>query len=291
MDLSIHIPYFTWPGAPASIRGKLIEAAEAAEELGAAHLTVMDHFFQMEAYFERPDLDMLEGYTTLGFLAGRTEKIGLGLLVTGVTYRYPAILAKIITTLDVLSGGRAQLGIGAAWYDREHKGLGIHFPGQIGRYQRLEETLQIVLQMWSDNNGPFNGKHYQLAETINVPQPIQKRPPILIGGSGEKRTLPLVAKYADACNLFGALGVEALGHKIKVLHGYLDELGRDRSEVKITVLGQGWPDPKNLAPFEETMKSYHELGVEEVYLMPVGDDPAAMIRSLTPLAQMMRSLS
>ena len=147
---------------------------------------------------------MLEGYTTLGYLAAHTTTVRLGLLVTGVTYRHPGLLAKIVTTLDVLSGGRAELGIGAAWYEREHRGLGVPFPPVAERFERLEETLQICLQMWdADNNGPFDGRHYQLAETLCSPAPIsQPRPPILIGGGGERKTLRLVARYGDACNLF-----------------------------------------------------------------------------------------
>jgi len=289
MDISVHVPYFTWPDAPGSIRGILTDVAQAAESLGANYLTVMDHFFQMEAYFERPDLDMLEGYTTLGFLAGRTDRIGLGLLVTGVTYRHPGLLAKTVTTLDVLSGGRACLGIGSAWYEREHLGLGVPFPSDYERKKRLEECLQIVRQMWSDDNGPYEGKYYQLAETINVPQPIQKSPPILIGGVGEKRTLPLIAKYGDACNFFGGLGVDGLAHKIKVLRGYCEELGRDPGEVKITTL-DGFPEPDKQAEFIETLRAYAGIGVQEVYLMPVGPDPAAMVAGLTPFMDEIRAL-
>ena len=149
---------------------------------------------------------MLEGYTSLGFLAGQTDTMTLGLLVTGVTYRHPGLLAKIVTTLDVLSGGRAQLGIGAAWYEREHRGLGVPFPPLAERFERLEETLQICLQMWSDDAGPYEGRHYHLAETICSPPPISSpRPSLLIGGSGERKTLRLVARYADACNLFATV--------------------------------------------------------------------------------------
>jgi F420-dependent oxidoreductase-like protein len=162
----------------------------------------MDHWFQMEAFATSQD-PMLEGYTSLGFLAGQTRVMKLSLLVTGVTYRHPGLLAKIVTTLDILSGGRAQLGIGAAWYEREHKGLGVPFPPLSERFERLEEVLQICLQMWSDDDGPYQGRYYELAETICSPRPIQKpRPRILVGGSGERKTLRLVAQYADACNLF-----------------------------------------------------------------------------------------
>ena len=163
----------------------------------------MDHWFQMDWMAPAED-PMLEGYTALGFVAGVTERLRLRLLVTGVTYRHPGLLAKTVTTLDVLSGGRAELGIGAAWYEREHVGLGVPFPPVKERFERLEEALQICLQMWSDDNGPFRGRHYQLAETLCRPPPVSApRPRIMIGGGGEKKTLRLVAQYADACNLFG----------------------------------------------------------------------------------------
>lgn len=288
MEISFHIPWFSWPGAPASIPRVLGEIAVAAEELGASHLTVMDHFFQMEGFFGRPDLDMLEGYSTLAFLAAKTEKVGLSLLVTGVTYRHPGILAKVVTTLDVLSGGRAQLGIGAAWYDREHKGLGVPYPDLLGRYERLEETLRICKQMWSDDNGAFEGKHFQLAETINVPQAIQRpHPPILIGGVGEKRTFPLIVKYADACNLFGQIGEEGLRHKIGVLRALCDAHHRDPSTLKITTLdGLNGPNEALLGK----ARAYAAMGVKEMYLMPVGEDPAAMIRALAPIREELRAL-
>ena len=203
-------------GAPASIASTLAETARIAEEGGAAVFTVMDHWFQMEAMAPATD-PMLEGYTTLGFLAGQTRTMRLGLLVTGVTYRHPGLLAKIVTTLDVLSGGRAELGIGAAWYEREHQALGVPFPRLAERFERLEETLQICRQMWSDDDGPYEGRHYQLAETICSPPPISSpRPPILVGGSGERKTLRLVARYADACNLFARSPAE-VAHKLAVL--------------------------------------------------------------------------
>ena len=184
---------------------------------------------------------MLEGYTTLGFLAGQTERMRLGLLVTGVTYRHPGLLAKIVTTLDVLSGGRAQLGIGAAWYEREHLGLGVPFPPLAERFERLEETLQICLQMWSDDDGPYDGKHYQLAETICSPPPDQLAPsPILIGGSGERKTLRLVARYADACNLF-ASSPDEVAHKLDVLARHCEAEGRDPATIERTILAMSNP--------------------------------------------------
>ncbi|MGB8385522.1 MAG: LLM class F420-dependent oxidoreductase, partial [Dermatophilaceae bacterium] len=202
MRLGFHIVNFTLPGGPADLGDTLARTARAAEEIGADNLSVMDHYFQLEGAGGATQ-PMLEGYTTLGFLAGNTSTVELQLLVTGVTYRHPGLLAKIVSTLDVLSRGRAVLGIGAAWYEREHRGLGVPYPPIAERFERLEETLQIVLQMWGPDDGPFTGKHYQLAETLNVPQSVSTpHPPIMIGGQGERKTLRLVAKYADACNLF-----------------------------------------------------------------------------------------
>src|SRR5690242_2822740 len=200
MDMGIHYSRFPAP-AGTSIAATFAETARIADQGGAALLTCMDHYFQMEAY-GGPSEPMLEGYTALGFAAAHTQRIRLSLLVTGVTYRHPGLLAKIVTTLDVLSGGRAQLGIGAAWYEREHQALGVPFPPVAERFERLEEALQICKQMWSEDEGPYQGKHYRLAETICRPRPIQQpRPRILVGGSGERKTLRLVARYADACNL------------------------------------------------------------------------------------------
>src|SRR5688572_27044587 len=204
MKLGLHYWTYSTPADPALITSTLDETAAIAEEAGFASFTVMDHFFQMEGSAPAED-PMLEGYTTLGYVAGRTERMTLGLLVTGVMYRHPGLLAKIVTTLDVLSGGRARLGIGASWYEREQRGLGVPVVPVAERFERLEETLQICLQMWSEDNGPFKGRHYALAETRNFPPALSTpRPPILIGGGGEKKTLRLVAQYADACNLFGS---------------------------------------------------------------------------------------
>ena len=183
----------------------------------------------------RAEDPFLEGYTSLGFLAGQTTTIELTLLVTGVTYRYPGVLAKAVTTLDVLSQGRSMLGLGAAWYDREHVALGIPYPPLSTRFEMLEETLQICRQMWSDDDGPYNGKHYQLAETLCVPQPI-RRPPILIGGDGEKKTLRLVAQYADIWNSM-TTDVDELKHKVDVLNRHCDTVGRDPGEIRKTCGG------------------------------------------------------
>jgi F420-dependent oxidoreductase-like protein len=220
MELSVHFIDFL-PGAPDRLATTVTQAAVAAEEAGATMFTLADHFFQMEEMGRAQD-PFLEVYTTLGFLAGQTRSIALAPLVTGVTYRHPGVLAKTATTVDVLSGGRLVFGIGAAWYEREHLGLGVPYPPVRARFEMLEETLQICLQMWSDDDGPYVGRHYQLAETICEPQPI-RRPPILIGGGGEKKTLRLVAQYADVWNATTSIA-EELAHKIDVLHRHCKPL-------------------------------------------------------------------
>ena len=176
MNLGLQISNFTLPGGPPKLGADLARAAQSAEEAGFYSLWVMDHFFQIE-FIGPPEMAMLESYTTLGYFAGLTKKIKLGTMVTGVTYRYPGLLAKIITTLDVLSGGRAYMGIGAAWFEREHNAFGVPYPALTERFERLEECIQIALKMWSSDNGAFQGKHYQLAETMCVPQPLSRPHP------------------------------------------------------------------------------------------------------------------
>src|SRR6266513_649771 len=234
MNLDFHCHRFDWAGPPAGIGPGVSGLAQRAEAVGVRTLSFMDHFFQMEMMAPAED-PMLEGYTALGFVAGRTERLRLRLLVTGVTYRHPGLLAKIVTTLDVVSSGRAELGIGAAWYEREHTGLGVPFPPTAERFERLEEAIQICLQLWSNNNGRYEGKHYQLAETLCSPMPVSSpRPRILIGGSGEKKTLRLVAQYADACNIFGT--PEEVAHKVDVLRRHCDAIGRDPNEIEVTAM-------------------------------------------------------
>jgi F420-dependent oxidoreductase-like protein len=281
MELGIHIVSFDDSGGPGTIAPTLVRAAAAAGAAGAASLSVMDHYFQMDqtAPAEQP---MLEGYTTLGFLAAHTTHVRLGLLVTGVTYRHPGLLAKIVATLDVLSGGRAELGIGAAWYEREHVGLGVPYPPLAERFERLEEALQICLQMWDpDDNGAFDGRHYHLAETLCSPPPISRpHPPILIGGSGERKTLRLVAQYGDACNLFARSPAE-VAQKLDVLRRHCDEAGRDYDTVRRTTLqiGGGLADG-DLDRFVADMAEYAATGIEEVIVMPPSRDPDAWIERL-----------
>jgi len=237
MKLGLTVPSFTWPGGAEQIGPTLARIGQAAEAAGFASLWVMDHFFQI-AQIGKPEEPMLEGYGALNFLAAVTRKIRLGTLVTGVIYRHPGILVKTATTLDVLSGGRSYFGIGAAWFEREAVALGVPFPPIGERFERLEETIRIALQMWSGNAGPFHGKHYRLAETLCSPQPISKpHPPIIIGGVGEKRTLPLVARYADASNLYAQEGAAAVRAKLDVLRRQCDSVGRPFEEIERSAIG------------------------------------------------------
>jgi F420-dependent oxidoreductase-like protein len=266
VKLGLHYWNYSTPADPAAIAPTLAQAAQVAEQGGVSSFTLMDHFFQMEhrGTAEEP---MLEGYTTLGYLAAKTERMRLGLLVTGVMYRYPGLLAKIVTTLDVLSGGRARLGIGASWYEREQHGLGVPVGPVAERFERLEETLQICLQMWSDNNGPFHGRHYQLAETLCVPAPLSRpRPPIMIGGGGEKKTLRLAARYGDACNVFGTSPAD-VAHKFDVLRAHCATEGTDYAAIEKTVLVLR-PVLEETDAFLADVEQYAALGVSELQVMP-----------------------
>jgi F420-dependent oxidoreductase-like protein len=276
MRFGFHFLDFTLPGYPGSLAGHLTRTAAAADEAGASWLTVMDHFFQMEQFQTAHD-PMLEGWTTLGYLAAKTERVKIGTIVTGVTYRHPGLLVKIANTLDVLSEGRSFLGIGAAWYEREHRALGVPYPPMAERFERLEEALQIALQMWSDDEGPFDGKHYQLAETINVPKPVQTpHPPIVIGGGGERKTLRLVAQYADACNL-NVTQPDEVAHKLQVLREHCDAVGRDYDTIEKTCQG-GAADP-NSDPdaFLRYAEQLAGLGIEHIQLRTQSDDPAGYV--------------
>ncbi len=283
MDVSLHIARFAWPNAPSSIAPTLGSMAEIAEQAGVASVSLMDHYFQMEMLGpDAPSEPMLEGYTTLGYLAARTRRVRLGLLVTGITYRHPGLLAKIVTTLDVLSGGRAELGIGAAWYEREHAALGVPFPPLAERFERLEETLQICLQMWSDNNGAYHGTHYQLAETLNSPPSINRpHPPIVIGGSGERKSLRLVAQYGDACNLFVTTPDEAR-HKLDVLRIHCDTVGSDYDAIDKTMLYMGSTLlAGDIDGFATEMAGFAAVGIQQVSVMPLGPDPIAFTETLS----------
>ena len=232
MRLGLHLPDFTWPDGPAHLGPELAAVARSAEEAGFDRLSVMDHLWKI-GHLGPPEHEMLEAYTTLGFLAAHTERVSLMTLVTAVTYRDPGLLAKIVSTLDVLSGGRAWLGIGAAWNEEEAAGLGLHFPPRAERFERLEETLRICLQMWAGEDGPFEGRHYHLGRTLNSPQALSRpHPPILVGGSGERKTLRLVARYAQACNLWNDAELE---RRLGILRAHCEREGRDDEEIEKTV--------------------------------------------------------
>ncbi len=280
MQLGLHVASFTWPDQPQSIRPTLADLARTADEGGFTWLTVMDHWFQMDQYFDAAE-PMLEGYTTLGYVAGLTQRVQLGLLVTGVTYRWPGLLAKTVTTLDVLSNGRAFLGIGAAWYEREHDGLGVPFPGVSERFEQLEETLEICLQMWSGDVGAYDGEHFELAETLNSPPAIRDpHPPIMVGGNGEQKTLRLVAKYGDACNLLPR-SPEEVTHKLGVLRRHCDDLGTDYDAIQKTTLYTGTAlFGGDVETFVKEMTDYAAVGVEGVFVMPIGPDPRAITEKL-----------
>jgi F420-dependent oxidoreductase-like protein len=236
MRVGLQVNNFTWPTGQARLGEEFGAIAERAEQAGFYSLWVMDHFYQI-GFHGSAEHEMLEAYTTLGFAAARTSRIKLGSLVTGVIYRYPGILIKTVTTLDVLSGGRAYFGIGAAWNAEESMGLGVPFPPLKERFELLEDTLQIAHQMWSGEDKPFDGKHTHLGRTLNVPQVISKpHPPILIGGIGEQKTLKFVAQYGDACNLFARMGDDVLAQKLEVLRGHCETLGRPYEEIEKTSL-------------------------------------------------------
>jgi F420-dependent oxidoreductase-like protein len=264
MKIGLHIADFTWPGGPPHLAADLARVVTAAEQAGFARVSVMDHLWQIGG-LGPPEHEMLEAYTTLGYLAAHTSRVELLSWVTAVVYREPGMLAKLVSTLDVLSGGRAWLGIGAAWNEAEARGLGLTFPPTAERFERLEEALQICLQMWSDNNGPYHGKHYRLDATLNSPQPLTKpHPPILIGGGGERKTLRLVAKYAQACNLFYSPELE---HKLDVLRGHCETVGREYDEIEKTVMlgldpgSQG----EGIDPLLDRLRRLADLGISEVH--------------------------
>jgi F420-dependent oxidoreductase-like protein len=286
MKLGVHLVNFGFPGGTEAIGPTVARVGEAVERAGAANLSLMDHYLQISGMgFGDADAPMLEGYTTLGFLAAHTRTVELQLLVTGVTYRHPGLLAQIVSTLDVLSGGRAALGIGAAWYQREHEAYGVPFPPLSERFERLEETLRIVLQMWSPDSGPYTGQHYQLAETINSPQPLRKpHPPIMIGGAGEKKTLRLLAKYGDACNIFARpdTGPGAVRAKLDVLAGHCEREGTDYDRIRKTIIwGHAFtPDAEGGKEFVDHMSRYAAIGVEEVHVIPWTGDPVGFVNGL-----------
>ncbi|HEV8044222.1 MAG TPA: LLM class F420-dependent oxidoreductase [Rubrobacter sp.] len=271
MRIGLQVPSFTWPDGAGGIGPKLAEIGKTADEAGFASLGVMDHFFQIGMVGE-PEEPMLEGYSALGYLAAVTERARLGTLVTGVHYRYPGLLVKTATTLDVLSGGRAYLGIGAGWYERESTGLGVPFPSTTERFERLEEALQIAHRMWSGQVEPYEGGHYHLTEPLNSPQALSDpHPPVMIGGMGEKKTLRLVAQYADACNLFAYGGAGLIRQKLDVLRDHCEDVGRDYEEIERTALGTVnlAADGMTVEQVIDTCRELNEAGIQHlIFNMP-----------------------
>jgi F420-dependent oxidoreductase-like protein len=269
MRMGLQVPDFTWEGGASQLGDTFAQIARRAERAGFYSFWVMDHFFQI-GMVGPAEHEMLEGYTALAFAAGQTNHIKLGTMVTGVTYRHPGILVKTVTTLDVLSHGRAYLGIGAAWNEEEHQGLGVPFPPVGERFERLEETLKIAHQMWDGNEQPVEGKHYQLSRPLNSPQAIQHpHPPILIGGTGERKTLRFVAQYGDACNLFARLGADELRRKFDVLREHCAAVGRPYAEIEKTTLDHlyltrdGREGSITPAQFVEECGRLAEMGVDQ----------------------------
>ncbi|MFN0095229.1 MAG: LLM class F420-dependent oxidoreductase [Dehalococcoidia bacterium] len=287
MKLGLHLSSFTYGVPVEQLGAKIGEIAAAADQAGFDRLSVMDHYFQIPPVGPAEN-EMFEAYNVLGFIAAKTSRVKLGVLATGVTYRNPGFLAKQVTGLDVLSGGRAWLGIGAAWFEREHQGLGFPFPPIKTRFEMLEEAIQVCEQMWSDNNGPFNGKHFQLAETLCSPRPVQKpRPPILIGGSGEKKTLRLVARYADACNVRG-MDPESTERLLGILAEHCEREGRDPATIEKTIVTRFDPGSKGeRAEAEvERLARFAEIGAQAALgsLVNVQDQGAmeAMAKTVIP---------
>ena len=279
MRIGLQIPDFNGAGGAQQLGRGLAAVARTADDAGFDSIGVMDHFFQI-GVIGPPDQDMLEAYTTLGYLAACTSRARLLTLVTGVIYRHPGILAKIVTTLDVLSGGRAWLGIGAAWNEEESRGLGVPFPPVAERFERLEEALQICLQMWQGDESPYRGKHYDLDRPLNRPQAVTSpHPPIMIGGSGERKTLRLVARYAQACNLFPG---PQLPRKLDVLRAHCEAVGRDYDEIEKTVIYRFDVGERGerAAEITDQLGAFAELGIS----MAIGG--LAGVWSLQPLEVM-----
>lgn len=288
MRFGLQVSSFTWPEGPPEIGHTVARIARNAEAANLVSFWVMDHFFQISVVGP-PEMEMLEGYSTLAYVAGITERIELGTLVTGVTYRHPGLLLKTVTTLDVLSGGRAWLGIGAAWNEQEHRGLGVPYPPLATRFEQLEETLQLAQQMFAGDESPFEGTHFNLERPMNSPAPL-RRPPILVGGSGEKKTLRLVATYADACNLFDT-GPDAVAAKIAVLDRHCADVGRERKEIDVSVLsglslsrsGRKNADGRPTTSVAEAVERYGRLGEVGVNTVLLSLGPSTADDGVYPL--------
>ena len=284
MELGLHIADFAWKGGTAELAPTLGRLARSAEDAGVARLTVMDHVWQIEG-IGPPEDPMLEAYTTLGYLAGVTQRVRLHALVTAVVYREPGLLAKMVTTLDVLSGGRAGLGIGAAWNEDESRGLGLQFPSTRERFERLEEAVRICEQMWSASDAPFEGEHYRLARTLNWPESVRRpRPWLMIGGSGERKTLRLVALHADACNIFAR---PEAPHKLEVLRAHCEREGRDYDAIEKTTILSVEPTTTR-DDLLASLRALRETGFTVAYIFGKNPEP---LRTVDLLAQVIPEIS
>jgi F420-dependent oxidoreductase-like protein len=278
LEFGLQIPRFTWPGGPEEIGPRLASIARAADDAGFTNIWVMDHFLQIPVVGREWE-EMLESYTTLGYLAAVTARARLGVLVTGITYRNLAHLGKIVATLDVLSGGRAMCGLGVAWFEREHQLYGWEFPPRSRRYDLLEDALELLPMMWGPGSPAFHGRAVDVAEATCYPRPLQAHVPILIGGSGERKTLRLVAQYADACNLFGE--PDTIRHKIDVLHRHCDDVGRDPAAITITQLST-----VNYGSADELIGRYRELaeaGVQNAIVSLADLQDATAVERFAPV--------
>jgi F420-dependent oxidoreductase-like protein len=271
MKIGLQIPHFR-PSTPLTMRRWLIETLKIVDQGGFDSVWVMDHFFQLNNWLGKPETEMVEGYTTLGFFAGLTERVRIGLLVGGVIYRHPAIVVKMVSTLDVLSGGRANFGIGAAWNEFEAKSLGMVFPSKKERFEQLEEMLQIALHMWLGDTSPYEGKHFQMPYPVNCPQPLTRpHPPIMIGGMGPAKTLRMVAQYGDACNFFGGSGEELLCSRLETLKDHCQKLGRAYGDIEKTVLQTADLESGDAAQVIHQAKKLEEMGFQHIIFNIRGD--------------------
>ncbi|HZC71092.1 MAG TPA: LLM class F420-dependent oxidoreductase [Jatrophihabitans sp.] len=281
MRVSISVTNYSWPSGASHLADELTQVARAADDAGVDTVWVTDHLLQADPTAPPDDKDMIEAYTTLGFVAARTQRVRLGAMVSPVTFREPALLVKAVTTLDVLSGGRAWLGIGAGYHGAEAEAMGLPLPPTAERFERLEETLQIAERMWSGESSAFDGTHYRLADPSGGPAPLSRpRPSILIGGTGEQRTLRLVARYADACNVFDIPdGGKTIRHKLDVLAGHCADVGRPYEAIEKSLSTRLNPDESS-DQFVQRAGAAAELGIEHLVVITSGAWTTASVDTL-----------
>ena len=281
MRVSLSVTNYSWPSGPQGLGPELARLAGAADQSGVDTVWVADHLLQADPTAAPDDSEMLEAYTTLGFLAAQTQRVRLGTMVTGVTFRPPALLVKAVTTLDVLSGGRAWLGIGAGYQQDEAQAMGLPLPAVAERFERLEETLQIAARMWAGDDAPFEGRHYRLQRPAGSPLPVRRpHPPVLVGGTGERKTLRLVARYADACNLFDIPdGGRTVTHKLEVLARHCDQVGRPFDQIEKT-LSTRLEAGESTAAFVGRCAAAAALGIEHVVVITSGPWTSGVLATL-----------